>query len=185
LYLPGFFNVPVICPVLESRLSPEGSPSAENIIGRSPAAAILNKNGDPGRTPNTFAPLMRGVEAGFGVRITASSMGGISSFGLALWIRVIFKSTQSAWSQSYPSPASRARSDRVLTPLTSMEKPFAASPGFIRPLLQTSFPSAVILKTTEPRPLVSSSRPANPDNSTPFPSSSSGISELACVPMPF
>ena len=42
---------------------------AENVIGRSPVAAMVNRNGDPGRTPKTFAPLMRGVAGAGGVRM--------------------------------------------------------------------------------------------------------------------
>jgi hypothetical protein len=37
---------------------------------------MVNMNGDPGLTPNAFAPLMRGLGDGLGVRITASSREG-------------------------------------------------------------------------------------------------------------
>ena len=40
-----------------------------NFIGRSPVAGIVNKNGEPGRTPKTFAPLMRGVAGAGGVKM--------------------------------------------------------------------------------------------------------------------
>ena len=36
---------------------------------------MVNRNGLPGRTPNTRAPLIRGEAAGFGVRMTAASRG--------------------------------------------------------------------------------------------------------------
>ena len=39
-------------------------------MGRSPVAGIVNKNGEPGRTPKIFAPLMRGVTGTGGVRIS-------------------------------------------------------------------------------------------------------------------
>ena len=61
--------VPVMRPVLESSLRPCGSLSAENFMGRSPVAAMVNKNGEPARTPKTSAPLIRGVAGGRGVRI--------------------------------------------------------------------------------------------------------------------
>ena len=45
----------------------------ENFIGRRPVAAIVYSTGCPGRTPKTFAPLIRGCGAGGGVRISGSS----------------------------------------------------------------------------------------------------------------
>jgi hypothetical protein len=38
-----------------------------------PVAGIVNKNGDPGLTPNIFVPLIRGSGPGFGVRIISGS----------------------------------------------------------------------------------------------------------------
>src|SRR5208282_3990252 len=64
---------PVICPVLASSFKPSGNPSALNAMGRSPVAAMVKRNGWPGRTPNTLAPLMRGVGGGLGVRMMAGS----------------------------------------------------------------------------------------------------------------
>src|SRR5262249_19678568 len=75
LYSPAVFRTPVIRPEVGSSFSPVGRFSAVKPIGRSPVAAIVNKKGFPGRTPKTFAPLMRGFGDGFGVRTTASSCG--------------------------------------------------------------------------------------------------------------
>src|ERR1017187_4951262 len=72
---PGFFNLPVIWPVLAFSFKPRGRLSAENFMGRSPVAGIVNKNGEPGRTPKIFAPLMRGVSGAGGVRISAAGKG--------------------------------------------------------------------------------------------------------------
>ena len=58
---------PVILPVAESSESPLGKPSAVKVIGRDPVAGIAKKNGDPGRTPNTDGPLIRGVAGADGV----------------------------------------------------------------------------------------------------------------------
>jgi len=59
----------VMKPVFESRMSPFGNPAAENVMGRIPVAAMVYKNGEPGRTPKTFAPLIRGFSDTDGVRI--------------------------------------------------------------------------------------------------------------------
>ncbi len=66
---PLDFKIPVMWPVLASSFKPCGRFFAENFIGRSPVAGIVNRNGEPGRTPKTFAPLMRGVAGAGGVRI--------------------------------------------------------------------------------------------------------------------
>src|SRR5450755_3542551 len=65
---PLVFNLPVMWPVLASNFKPRGRFSAEKVIGRSPVAGIVNINGEPGRTPKTFAPLRRGVAGAGGVR---------------------------------------------------------------------------------------------------------------------
>src|SRR4051794_19848425 len=65
-----------MCPVAASSFKPAGNPLAEKVIGRSPVAATVKMNGLPGRTPNTFALLMRGLGEGFGVRIIAGSIAG-------------------------------------------------------------------------------------------------------------
>ena len=62
----------VIRPVASSSVNPAGRFSAENCIGRSPVAGIRNRNGLPGRTPTTRAPLIRGSGFGFGVRMLAA-----------------------------------------------------------------------------------------------------------------
>ncbi len=54
-YSPGVFSDPVICPVLASSVRPSGICAAEKVIGLSPVAAAVKRNGCPGRTPNTFA----------------------------------------------------------------------------------------------------------------------------------
>ena len=66
---PFVFSVPVIWPVFSSSFRPLGRFFAENVIGRSPVAGIVNRNGEPGRTPKTLAPLMRGVAGAAGVRM--------------------------------------------------------------------------------------------------------------------
>jgi hypothetical protein len=69
---PGFVSLPVIRPVFASSDNPSGSPFAEYVIGSSPVAGIVNKNGLSGRTPKTRAPLIRGVAGGCGVRMSAA-----------------------------------------------------------------------------------------------------------------
>ena len=66
---PAVGKVPVRRPVWESSISPDGRGVAENLMGRSPVAGIMNKNGEPGRTPKTLAPLIRGAAGAAGVRI--------------------------------------------------------------------------------------------------------------------
>ena len=58
---PGVDTDPLMRPVVGSRRSPFGRPSAPKRIGRSPVAAIVKRKGDPGRTPKERAPLMRGA----------------------------------------------------------------------------------------------------------------------------
>ena len=181
-YSPSLSSLPVIRPDCASNCKPDGRPSAENVIGRSPVDVTVKRNGEPGRTPNKRAPVIRGVGAGFGVRTTASSMGGTIRRGLPEVI-VTFKFPQSAWSPSIPSPPSATSSTKDLTPFTSSENSLAASFGFIKPLFQISLPSACTLKTTVPRPL-SSSTPALPDNTNALPSTSREMMELACMPTP-
>ena len=62
----------MIWPVCGSTFNPAGRLSTANSIGRWPVAGIVNRNGWPGRTPKTLAPLILGVAGGLGVRITAS-----------------------------------------------------------------------------------------------------------------
>ena len=56
-------------PVLGATNKPLGKFSAENCIGRLPVAAIVYKNGLPGRTPIIFAEFIFGVGLSFGVKI--------------------------------------------------------------------------------------------------------------------
>jgi len=41
-------------PGVHVKCKPFGSPLAENFMGRLPVAGMLNKKGEPGRTPKTF-----------------------------------------------------------------------------------------------------------------------------------
>ena len=56
-------------PVLASIFNPFGNFEAEKVIGRSPVAVTRNWKGEPGRTPNTLAPVIFGEAEGVGVRI--------------------------------------------------------------------------------------------------------------------
>src|ERR1039457_159073 len=47
---PLVFNLPVMRPDCESSFNPRGSFFAEKVIGRSPVAGIVKRNGEPGRT---------------------------------------------------------------------------------------------------------------------------------------
>src|SRR5208282_6847591 len=88
---------PVIRPEAGSSPSVFGNADAANFIGRSPVAGTVNKNGDPGRTPKTWVPLICGFGEGVGVRITACSEGGVIVFGVTpLTMKLAF--AQSAWS---------------------------------------------------------------------------------------
>jgi hypothetical protein len=59
---------PVIRPVWGSSISPLGNPSAAKVIGRAPVAGIEKRRGDPGLTPKTEGPLIRGVTGAGGVK---------------------------------------------------------------------------------------------------------------------
>ena len=85
-YSPRSLSEPVIWPVCGSTFNPAGRSSTANSIGRWPVAGMVNRNGCPGRTPKTLAPLIRGVAGGLGVRITASSRGAAMAGELS-WIR--------------------------------------------------------------------------------------------------
>jgi hypothetical protein len=64
--------VPVICPVSASQLNPAGRLSTSYLTGLIPVTGIVKRKGEPGRTPNIFAPFILGSGAGFGVSISAS-----------------------------------------------------------------------------------------------------------------
>jgi hypothetical protein len=72
-YSPGLSMVPVICPVFPSHINPDGRFPTSNFMGLFPVAGIVNRKGEPGLTPNTIAPFIRGDGPGFGVRITLGS----------------------------------------------------------------------------------------------------------------
>src|SRR5260370_18492215 len=82
-YSPLLSSVPVIRPVCGLSCKPAGKLSAAKVIGRSPVAATVNKNGEPGRTPKIAAPLMRGFGEAGGVKITAGSAGAAMASGCA------------------------------------------------------------------------------------------------------
>src|SRR5581483_2601483 len=110
-----FSNSPTICPVFASSCKPSGKLSAEKVIGRSPVAAMVKRNGWPGRTPKIFALLMRGFGEDFGVKITAGSCGGEIADGSPELI-VINAFAQSAWSKSILSASLFATNSICLTP---------------------------------------------------------------------
>jgi len=66
--------LPVISPEAGSDVRPSGRPLTSYFTGLSPVAGIVNKNGDPGLTPNILGPLILGSGPGAGVRITGSSI---------------------------------------------------------------------------------------------------------------
>ena len=49
---------------------------------------MVNRTGEPGRTPNTFAPLMRGVAGAAGVKIYGATVGG------SAWYYISSKTSQ-------------------------------------------------------------------------------------------
>ena len=86
--MPGFVSVPVIRPVVASSFNPDGNPFSEKVIGRSPVAAIMKRNGLSGLTPKTDVPLMRGLGDGRGVRMTVGSGAGVDATDAALLVLV-------------------------------------------------------------------------------------------------
>src|SRR5690349_19822758 len=75
-WLPFSFRTPVRRPLWGSIWRPAGSLPAVKVIGRSPVAGTVKKKGEPGRTPTTRAPLMRGSGEALGVSTTAGSRTG-------------------------------------------------------------------------------------------------------------
>src|ERR1035441_176024 len=59
-YVPFSGSVPVIWPDFGSRLRPAGRLRPPYIIGCWPETGMVNRKGEPGRTPNALGPLMRG-----------------------------------------------------------------------------------------------------------------------------
>jgi hypothetical protein len=74
IYSPWTLMTPEILPVPASHTRPSGRLSASYFIGLSPVAATVNKNGDPGLTPNILVPLIRGSGPGLGVRMILGSL---------------------------------------------------------------------------------------------------------------
>jgi hypothetical protein len=64
----------VIIPVSGSQVNPSGRFITSYLIGFVPVTGIVKRNGEPGLTPKTLAPLIRGAGADGGVRITFSSI---------------------------------------------------------------------------------------------------------------
>src|SRR5438309_1949403 len=77
LYSPFLSRRPEMRPVSASTRNPAGKPSAAKLIGRSPVAEIVNRKGEPGRTPKTSAPLILGVRGAVGVSMIAGSGGAL------------------------------------------------------------------------------------------------------------
>src|ERR1035438_9251904 len=71
--VPFSGSVPVIWPDFGSRLRPAGRLRAPYVIGRWPETGMVNRKGEPGRTPNTLGPLMRGRTEALGVRTDRKS----------------------------------------------------------------------------------------------------------------
>ena len=56
-------------PVAGSSFNPRGKILRGKFHRAVAGRGMVNRNGDPGRTPKTFAPLMRGVAGAGGVRM--------------------------------------------------------------------------------------------------------------------
>jgi len=69
---PGLLDWPWIWPCAHSPSAPSGD-DPRKVIGRSPVAGIVNRNGAR-MDAKMRAPLMRGVRGALGVRMTASSV---------------------------------------------------------------------------------------------------------------
>src|SRR5260221_5884590 len=65
-YSPALVSVPVMRPVCGSSFSPAGKLSAAKIIGRSPVAAVVDQNGEPGPTAKISAAFVPGIGAASG-----------------------------------------------------------------------------------------------------------------------
>ena len=65
------------------------------VMGGSPVTGTVKRKGEPGRTPTTRAPLMRGFGEAFGVNTTAGSRTGATASGLPSTIAIL-ASAQSA-----------------------------------------------------------------------------------------
>src|SRR4051812_29943137 len=87
MYSPGFEIEPENCPVVASTATPFGRLSAEKLMGLVPVAGMVNNMGWPGRTPNTWGPLIFGCGLSLGVKIYFESV----SCALAANIKTQFK----------------------------------------------------------------------------------------------
>src|SRR6185312_10774870 len=96
VYSPFLSRRPEMRPDSASTRSPLGKSSTAKLIGRSPVAGIVNRNGEPGRTPKTSAPLILGERGAAGVRIIADSGGALMVTSFASSVVSNFASAQSA-----------------------------------------------------------------------------------------
>src|SRR5262245_57961968 len=101
-------------PVRASTASPAGRSGALNVMGRLPVAGMVKRKGWPGRTPNTRAPLMRGVAGGGGVRMWAE-WSGVAAGG--------------SFSCAAATPAARTKARPALCILSPPEIPDAIMRG--------------------------------------------------------
>src|ERR1039458_2927655 len=80
-YSPAHLSEPMMIPVFESSDKPAGRLSTVKLMDRSPLTASECKNGVPGRTPTTIAPLKCGAAAGLAAvdrkstRLNSSHLG--------------------------------------------------------------------------------------------------------------
>src|ERR1017187_7190588 len=84
-YSPADLSEPMMIPVFESSDKPAGRLFAVKLIGRSPLTASECKNGVPGRTPTTIAPLKCGAAAGLAAVMICSSRAVRLVFGERAW----------------------------------------------------------------------------------------------------
>jgi hypothetical protein len=69
VWVPGVSIEPEILPDTLSSFNPVGKFFAAKVMGRLPVAGIAKRTGCPGRTPNTFAPLILGFAEGSRVNL--------------------------------------------------------------------------------------------------------------------
>ena len=75
--MPFLATFPTISPVFESTESPCGKFFTIKLIGRSPVAAIVYRNGLLGLAPKSLGELILGFLSGGGVKIYFSSTLGV------------------------------------------------------------------------------------------------------------
>src|ERR1035437_5667158 len=84
-YSPADLSEPMMIPVFESSDKPAGRLSAVKLMGRSPLTASECKNGVPGRTSTTIAPLKCGAAPGLVAAMICSSRAVRLVFGESTW----------------------------------------------------------------------------------------------------